>query len=360
MKRKSHGIRRMALLTAALLLVLPSTAWAYKKVRFENLRAPAVFLENVDTVAVLPFYMHGDIDWAKYDQGSLGRMLLGELVVEKLGEDWIESRLGESFATGLRIRMVELQSEARPLFRVVGTEETTKAIIDGEIDPDGGIGELTAAEIGRAVGAQAVLWGDIEYSAGTKIYKDKEEDCRRVGASAVLRLRVIDSESGHNLALRQFHEKATDSGCGAQRAHLPRVEEQIKATLARLMQDVPAYVTPHVTHRWIELQKVRNREFREGAEQAAEAARANDLEGAIRQFQALIEEHGDDHRLHYNLGVVYEALEELDLAVASYQAAAAVKSRKLYRYAVERIHRRSAEMERLVEMGLVEAEGQAR
>jgi tetratricopeptide (TPR) repeat protein len=337
----SNALPRVVLVSAMSLAVLfPSNVFAYKKVELRVLRPPQVVLPDVEVLAVFDFDASGEIEWAKYNKGSVLKKLLGELVVEPLAEAWIGDGLGQNFAARLRSELAERQAGSAKLFRVMSPDEIQQAM-DPEESPDEG----------QALGAQAEMLGSIRFYGETVDGKGYRE----WNAKTDISIKIIRSGDGGTLAEREFTANASRRQYGDQIGSSPNTEDLVNETLEQLGRTIPDYITPRYESLSLEFQKVRSRSYRKEAEKALNAAIVMDLQQASSTLTQLLREHPKDRKIYYNLGIVWEAGGNLDEAEKCYKKAYDLKGRKRYREAMKRIAKRRAEVDKLEVLGIYAA-----
>ncbi len=126
----------------------------------------------------------------------------------------------------------------------------------------------------------------------------------------------------------------------------------ILGTIEKLRRDIPNHFIPHFSRHTLKFQRVKVRAYRKRAGDALEATRVQDLATASSILQQLVDEHADDAKLHYNLGVVFEAQGKYVEAEQSYQQANDLKRRELYSDAIKRVTQWQSEVERIVALGM--------
>jgi len=241
------------LILLTFLLTLPSTVSAYTKIKTFNLNPPEKILPGVERIAVLDF-----VEESAYEDeteiGSaeeLGLKVLGEILFGEGKEQGSNVNHGRNFTDYL---ISELILENRGIgkiktgvfglgkgkegktlqegtftnvFQVVERSQLEKILEEQALGQSGVVDQEQVAELGKMLGVQALVTGNISVSQRDSEYKEtrtekknnkevtKKIECNKRKVQVKVRIRIVSTESGRILG-------STQAEASLEKKHLTR------------------------------------------------------------------------------------------------------------------------------------------
>ena len=268
-------------------------------------------------------------------------------------------------------------------YTLVERNELQKILREHAINMSGIVDVTTAVEAGKLLGVDALLIGDVvtyqvedarekrkvkkkvwtgDYERdakgniiyektlfGGKVKKKKykevfvTEEVLTRRATVTLNFRLVDVKTARIRAARQVSHSFNKSvviGVG----ELPSRGEILNQLLQQCVEDITHMLVPHE-----ELVTVQFESGTEVLDRGIELARNGLWDKALQVWEEAVARQSGDPRVWYNMGVAYEALQQLDKAEKAFDRAVSLKTKKLYIQALKRVRRRQKELQKLRE-----------
>jgi tetratricopeptide (TPR) repeat protein len=367
------------MIVGLLLLILPATFFAgptpYKKIRLFVLVPPEQPLPGVRQIAVLDFIGSSNrpsTEGARFTEKIIAQMLVADRGIHEVTGTSI---LG---ITATRRPGRTLQEGAfTNIFEVVERSRLSQLLNEQNLQASQLVDESRAVEFGRLLGVQAIMLGRISYTSDdragttTQTYRasdgreyDVELPCLTRSVNTRYNARVVAMETGVVLGSTEASESASERACGNQpntpksviEAALPSPSSISEGTFDVLATTLANYVTPHFEEQELELEKITTREYRDVADDAAEAAEDLDVDEAYLLYWSIYEQDQYNPRVLYNLGLLNEVVGNYEEARNFYQMAFQLEDRGRYEDGLERVQRNLAFAEVLAASGVTIAE----
>ncbi len=319
---------------------------AAKRITYQRLRPPKYNVINVRTLAVLDFAPYQD----RFDSGKV----VANSVVTKL------------FPTGF--------------YKLIERSQLERVITEHHFNLSGYIDEDTAAEIGKLVGADAVIVGEVtafNFSDRTEtryktvrvrtgrtrrvynehkkayeqvpVYKDEvvPYDVYTRQGSVAANFRMIKVETGDVLA--SFTKHFDFSKEGKDLGSFPSIETLYNSGVDKITTEFAQEIAPYSSNVSRPILRTKTTQ----AKNAYKLARGGLWEEALDSWLAAIQLRPDDDEIYHNIGVAYEVLGDLKNAEANYSKALALNPKKsIYIEDVRYIRHIIKEQDKLRKIGL--------
>ncbi len=200
-------------------------------------------------------------------------------------------------------------------------------------------GEYERDAKGNIIYEKTLFGGKVKKKKYKEVFVTEEVLTR--SATVAVAFRMVDVRTGQIRASRQaMHSfnKSVVSGKGK----LPPKGEVLNLLLRQCVDDIARMLVPHE-----KLVTVKFEGGTKGLNQGIELAKNGLWDKALEVWLAEVRRNPGDPRGWYNLGIAYEALEQLDKAEKAFDKAVSLKTKKLYIQALKRVRQRKRELQKL-------------
>jgi len=280
---------------------------------YDVLVAPEKFLVDVKTVAISDF---------------TGNPILAKEVANNLSSYINKEERG---ASG---KKTFLKGAKTNIFQIVDRERLNQVLKEQRLGVSGVVDENNSVEVGKILGCDAIIYGDIKYSYDDKTdsrkRKDKDDNIyyeyylnRTVTVTASMK--ITSAETGEILAtfttsrnnyssLKKEKSRPSPSNLTP---HLQLAEETCSFIAAEFVD----YFTPRFTSYSFKLKKVKVKKYKKQAATADDWLNKGEVSKAYNIYNAIYENDKYNANIAYNLGVIYEIVGNYDEAFECYSAA---------------------------------------
>lgn len=376
-----------------MILIIPSLAFPYKKVKCFVLKPPEQVLEGVQRIAVMDFSTEGSSAGDTPDNTEeIALKILSKVVDKQLGDDDDDNEItiqyGKSFSGSLISALIEPDrgiekiktgflgmgkgKEGKTLqegtftnvFEIVERDRLMQVLKEQELSMSGLINENQAMEIGNMLGVQAVIMGDVnfffqddEYKEKRTVKKNKKKttkmvDCTRRKVNVTVKARIISAETGQVLGSTEAKESLEKSQCEDRYGSLPSVDEMINTCLDKSVPKIANYISPYYELESFELKKIEVKKHKKNGEKAAKLAEKLKINKAYLIYKAIYDKDMYNPEVMYNLGVMNEVVGNFNDAAEFYQMAQQLKDDGRFRDAMKRTEKNVLFADALSKMGV--------
>ncbi len=345
------------LMTILFLISLISLGLPYKKVKCFVLVPPEQILPGVKQIAILDF--QGDDNFGK----SFADYLISDLLLEKRGIHAVESGF---LGLGERKEGISMQEGTfTNVFGIVERSRLSQVINEQKLGATGLVDENQAVQIGKLLGVQAIVMGNVSYTYKDNDFKEKRTyrenkqtytvyvDCRKRTVTAKIRARIIGTENGQILGSTESSREYEIKKCGDDIGNIPSVSEMVDACLQVLGGDIANYLTPHYVLNEYELEKIKVKQYKKIADKAAKKAENLEIDDAYILYKTIYDKDPYNPKLLYNMGILNEVVGNFEKAQEFYEMALQLKEKeKKYKKALKRVKKSVAFNQALKQLGI--------
>ena len=375
-----------------LLLLLPTMAFPYKKVKCFVLKPPQKLLPGVKRIAVLDFETQGasESDDDRLDTSTkLAFQILSKMLTEKdEKKEGATINYGKHFTNYLISKLLESKrgigkiktgflgmgsgKEGKTLqegtftniYEIVERTELMKILKEQALAQTGAIEESQVVQIGEMLGAQAIIMGSVNYYHSDEKYTEtrtikkkkkkttKKVDCQKRQVNISVRARIISAETGQILGSTDSKFKLEKSKCDDSYGSLPTISEMMDEGLKKLSTNIANYFTPRYKLETYELEKVKEGKYKKKAEKAAKLAENLKIDRAFIIYKSIYEQDAYNPEVLYNIGTMHEVVANFQHAEELYNMALQLKDEKKYMKALKRVEKNVAFANALKEIGI--------
>jgi tetratricopeptide (TPR) repeat protein len=363
------------IIVGLLLLIVPAQFFAgpalYNKIRLFVLVPPEQPLPGVKQIAVLDFTGSDNrpsTEGARFTEKVIAQMLVADRGIHDVAESTFLT-----LTTSTRPGTTLQEGAFTNIFEVVERSQLSRLLDEQNLQASELVDETRAAEFGRLLGVQAIILGRVSYTyddrsrTSSQRFRtrdgreyDVEVPCLTRRVTTTYHARIVAMETGVVLGSTEASESASESACANQpnarnsviEAALPSPSSISEGTFDVLATTLANYVTPHFEEQELELEKITTREYRDVADEAAEAAEDLDVDEAYLLYWSIYEQDPYNPRVLYNLGLLNEVVGNYEEARDFYEMAFQLEDRGRYEDGLERVQRSLAFAEVLAASGV--------
>ncbi len=347
-----------ALLTAAVLIAGPPTVM-YKKTRVFVLVPPEQILPGVKNIAVLDFA----------GQGADGRAF-ADLLTSKLFEKQRGIQLIRTTSLfGARSHTQEgttLQQGAfTDVFVLIERSRLAQVLQEQRLGRAGVVDEAQAAQVGKILGVDAIVVGTLSFTVTDqglreeRTYTQNRRQYTRV-VSCVKReglmnvhARVVSPASGLVLGTVDRPLPVSVKHCEDEEGGLPTQEAVAEESSHDLAEAIANYLAPHFELREFELEKIRNKQFQDLGERAAELAEALRVDESYAIYKSIHDQDPYSPEVLIDLAILNEVVGNWSQAKGFYDQAFQLKKDDDCKRGLDRMTRNLTFRDGLAQMGVV-------
>lgn len=360
-----EAFRRITILVAVLTLALSATAFGYKKITVHVAVPPEVTLESEAVVAIL--------DYAGYNDDM---PLLGEIISNGIITHAFSRQAGDSdddvdvvVVAGKKRGGVYITPATNDYIFIERSqlESALAELSIGESNRSGDFEESQIVALGGMVGADFVVYGSIhsevqDAKTSKKVTlrnkKTKERytvkvPCTKRTVSVSATQRIMDVETGQILATLQDSRQGFDQVCSNESNRTLATASAIAEVPAADLSNLFArQFLAHTESFEYELDKIKTKEFKKQAEQAANAADEYEIRRAYHIYSELYELDPYNPKVIYNLGVMLNFSGHFAEALKMFEMAQSLKKSGRYEQAIRRCQYQMGLVDHLEELDL--------
>ncbi|RIK71469.1 hypothetical protein DCC62_21790 [candidate division KSB1 bacterium] len=248
------------------------------------------------------------------------------------------------------------------IFRVVERSQIQQVMNELQLSQTGVVDEASAAQVGRVLGVDAIVMGNVNVSFQDRWLKEEREkdkkkyqvDCEKRQANVSASIRIIKVETGEVIGTKDGQEKQEKKKCEGDYGDLPLPEALVDQCLEKVADELVDYFAPEFALQKLKFEYDMGNDYKRHTDIAKQAIKDYDLSTAYLQFAAIVEQDPYNHAANFNAGVLHEAVGNFKKAQEKYNFAFSLKSDEgKYRDAQKRIAKQTTFWDQLNTLGIV-------
>ena len=323
------------------------------------LQPPGQVLPGVKKIAILDFKDHygSTLDEHYVASASFSHHLTQALFDKARGITDVRTALlfkkeGRTYLSGART----------DIYTLIGREELDHIVKEQNLGASGLVDETQAASIGKLLGADAILVGDIMLSVRGAQSTGSDYDpygkrtvsvpCFTRTAIATVNMKGISVTTGAILCTKAAQTTAEDKKCGSD---LPKVETAlslIDRCLVSAADELASAIAPRFVENKNNLRDVDVKAYKDIGKKARQDAENGKLDEAYAGYAAIIKDDPYNDAVIFNMGVLNEVVGNYQDAQECYQKAVGIRPNGDYSKALDRCRRMNEYSPSLIESGV--------
>ncbi|MBU1009911.1 MAG: hypothetical protein KKD74_07250 [Bacteroidetes bacterium] len=286
------------------------------------IKAPVKQYDNVRKIGVLDFT-------GNRRAGSvLSDYIIADLLSESRG---IEDLKSGFMGMGKKVEGVTyIKGFKTDMYTVIERSQIEQVLKEQRIGLSGLIDENTAAQVGKLLGLDVILIGDVEYdvkneypSTNYKGFdgKNKTSNCHIRTVTVQASLKIISVETAIIIGTETSRVSCQDKKCDDERSGIAPEEQLLNSCLKKSARTFVDYFTPGFQLMRYDLERIKLKELKKQADEASDFIENGNIDRALPLFYAIYEADSYNPKAAYNLAALYEMVGSFDEALEYYTIA---------------------------------------
>lgn len=359
------------------LFTLTTPSFSYTKIKAFVLVPPEQILPGVQRIAVLDFVEESayEDETSVESAEELGLKVLGEILFGEKKPQGSDVSYGRNFTDYLISELIKedrgiheiktgflglgsgregktLQEGAfTNVYDIVERAQMERILSEQTLGVSGAVDENQVIQLGKLLGVQAMITGNISTSQKDSDYKEtrtekknnkevkKEVNCEKREVTVRVRARIFSTETGRILGSTDATETLQKSHCDDSWGSLPSAAEMIDECLQKNTTKIANYFAPHFEMVENEFEKVDVDPYKDLGDKAAKLAEELKVDEAYAIYHTIYQKEQYNPELMYNLGLLEELVGNYDKAKTYFDAAFQLDDKGRFRDAAKRIEK---------------------
>jgi hypothetical protein len=311
------------------LFIAPQLLYA-QKIDCFVMKSPTRQLDGVSRIGILDFK----------GRGSAGQQLI-DLMTNDLLDDkrGIKDLSGGFLGLGKQVEGITYIKGGRTnIFTLIERSQIDRVLKEQRMSLSGTIDDRTAARVGQLLGIDAIIVGEVNWEQkDDRSVRDRitleakmvKENCTERIVSADASMKIISVETAEIIGTLALREQTSDKKCGGEQGKVASGSDLLAANLRIVSRKFVDYFTPSYEARQYELERIRVRNLRKQASEAASFVENKNMERALPLYYAIYGEDSYNPSAAYNLAVLLEIVGSFEEAADYYEIASQLDASNL-------------------------------
>ncbi len=190
-------------------------------------------------------------------------------------------------------------------YQVIERDQLQKVLREQRLSLSGALDESSAAEVGRLLGLDVIIMGNVSYS-GTDERSGKDYPCLKRTVTAKGTMKMVSVETAQIVGTKSAEATVYMKKCTDARSSIPSQHIMAESAMKNLVRKFVDYFAPGYQYVEYEFEKVKLKEFKQKAKEAMGFIENGDLDLAFPIAYAMFEADSYNPKAAYNLGIIYE------------------------------------------------------
>jgi curli biogenesis system outer membrane secretion channel CsgG len=288
----------MKILTIFLSILFASNIFA-QDVECFILKAPEKPFYTIKKIGVLEFDCTTNRRLNKIITDFVVADLLNQYrgIYDKTSKYWglQKGREGQTFVKGVKT----------DFYQVIEREQLQKVLKEQRLSLSGALDEKSAAEVGRLLGLDVIIMGNVSYS-GTDERTGTEYPCLKRTVTAKGTMKMVSVETAQIVGTKSAEASVYMKKCSDARSSIPTQNVMSETAMKNLARKFTDYFAPGYQYIEYAFEKVKLKEFKQKSKEAMSFIENGDLDRAFPIAYAMFEADSYNPKTAYNLGIIYE------------------------------------------------------
>ncbi len=198
-------------------------------------------------------------------------------------------------------------------YQVIERDQLQKVLKEQRLSVSGAINEGSAAEVGRILGLDVIIMGNVSYNnvdeKGTSLLglaSSSGSTCLKRTVTAKGTMKMVSVETAQIIGTVTSETSLSIQKCDDQRSGIPRPEIMAETCMKKLVRDFTDYFAPGYQYIEYDFERIKLKEFRARGKEALGFVQNGDLDHAFPIVYAMFEADPYNPKAAYNLGILYE------------------------------------------------------
>lgn len=277
---------RSLLFTGLVLAGFAASAFSSQKFECFIISSPEKLLTGVKKIAIIDFE----------GAGNKGRAMADYMTAQLLLEDRGISNVGGGFFTAAQKGKTYQKGARTNVYDLIERSQLDKVLQEQKLSNTGMINEQQAAQIGKILGLDAIITGNI--SIGSVDENSQNQYSRQNGSTYMVycttrkvtvkaRMKIVSVNTAQIIGTKDTSYVNKDYKCDEQRSGLMTPDDLADPCLKQMAVDFVDYFTPGFRHAKYEFADIKGRQFRDRAREAEDYVKKGELDNAFAIYKAI-------------------------------------------------------------------------
>ena len=295
-----------ALIITILFLLTTNIIIKSQNVECFILKAPEKPFYTVNKIGVLEFDCSTNRHMNTFVTDQIVADLLDQYrgIYDKKSKYWgiQKGKEGQTFVKGVKT----------DFYVVIERDKLQKVLQEQRLSLSGALDENSAAEVGRILGLDVIIMGNVSYSTvdekTTSVLglASSGSNCLKRSVTAKGTMKMVAVETAQVVGTKSAQSTRYIQKCDDQRSGIPRPEAIAEICMKDLVRQFSDYFAPGYQLIEYEFEKIKLKEFKTKGKEAMGFMENGDLDRAFPIVYAMFEADSYNPKAAYNLGVLYE------------------------------------------------------
>jgi tetratricopeptide (TPR) repeat protein len=254
--------------------------------------------------------------------------------------------------------MTYLSGARTDVYTLISREELDQILKEQHLGASGLVDETQAASIGKLLGADAIIVGDIISSTNdaqsvTSVYHSSaKQTCITRTAATTVNMRVINVTTGAIVCTKAAQNTAKNQQCGSDISKIATPLSLIDQCLVAAADELASAIAPRFIENKADLRDVDVKQYKDVGKKARAAAENGKLDEAYAAYASIIKDDPYNDAVMFNMGLLNEVAGNYQDAQDCYQKALGVRPDGDYSKALDRSKKMNEFNQSLAETGI--------
>lgn len=190
-------------------------------------------------------------------------------------------------------------------YQIIERSQLEKVLKEQRLSLSGALDENSAAEVGRLLGLDIIIMGNVSYSSTDK-KTGTDYPCLERTVTAKGTIKMVSVKTAQIVGTKSAEAVVQIKKCTDSRSEIPDKHVMAESAMKQLARKFTNYFTPGYQHITYKFEKIKLKEFKSKGKEAMEYVKNGDLDRAFPIVYAMFEADSYNPKAAYNLGVIYE------------------------------------------------------
>lgn len=213
-------------------------------------------------------------------------------------------------------------------YSIIERDQLQKVLKEQRLSLSGAIDESSAAEVGKILGLDIIIMGEVSYSSvdekGSSLLglaSSSGSNCLTRKVTARGTMKMVSVETAEIIGTKTAEEVYSIYKCDDQRSAIPKADEMAKTCMYKIARQFTDYFAPGYQHIAYDFERIKNRALKSQGKEALGFVEKGDLDHAFPLVYAMFEADSYNPKAAYNLAVLYEMVGSYPDALEYYNIA---------------------------------------
>lgn len=206
-----------------------------------------------------------------------------------------KAKTGKTFVKGVKT----------DFYQVIERNQLEKVLKEQRLSLSGALDENSAAEVGRLLGLDIIIMGNVTYSSTDK-RTGTEYPCLKRTVTAKGTMKMVSVETAQIVGTKSAEAAVSMKKCNDERSSIPNEHVMAESAMKNLARKFTNYFSPGYQEITYKFEKIKLKEFKNKSKEAIDFVEIGDLDRAFPIVYAMFEADSYNPKAAYNLGIIYE------------------------------------------------------